>query len=745
MPASLSYASVILDQALDQPFDYAIPTDLQGRVEPGIRVLVKLRNQTRKGTVLALKEKPEVAQVKPISEILSETPPFTPDLFKLALWMSSYYVAPLRKVLKIVLPSPVRKGAKEKQQLFIKPLVSKPRLLELCEELRTKSPQQALILDVFLKHPQGLLLTELLEYAQTSKSPIDTLTKNQILSSTLTTIDRSPIGDQDYFQTSAKTLSDEQQDSLKKITQSLEQNTFETHLLYGVTGSGKTEVYLQAIEYALKLGKSALLLIPEISLTEQTIHRLRSRFLEKIAILHHRLSVGERLDTWKAIRNGTIKIAVGARSALFAPLNDLGLIIIDEEHEASYKQSEEAPCYHARDVAVMRAKLLGCTAVLGSATPSLESWHNAQTGKYTLSTLTKRPAGVKLPTVHIVDMPKEFEKAGGFTLFSDQLLKGIKTRLERGEQTLLFLNRRGYHSAQTCQLCSHVIKCPHCDISLTFHRNRNTLTCHLCDHMLSPPPRECPGCKSQEGLKYKGYGTEQVERSLHAILPEVRTLRLDADTTRHKGSVDTLLKQFRSGKADVLIGTQMIAKGLHFPLVTLVGVLNADTALHIPDFRSQEKTFQLLTQVAGRAGRSELGGEVIIQTALSHHSTIRNAADQDFSAFCSQELEERADFSYPPYVHLIKFTLIGEEATRVENEANRLRNSLLKTLPSTFELLPVIPCGHSKIKNNFRFQFLLKGKKKGAASGLLQTLIPNFHFSKGVRLHLDIDPISTYF
>ncbi|NGX51390.1 MAG: Primosomal protein N', partial [Chlamydiae bacterium] len=561
------FAAVILDKGLDMPLDYAITTP----VEVGRRVLVPVQKSLRKGTVVALKESPSVAKVQPIKEVLSEKSLISPNLFQLAEWMSRYYCTSLRKVLKVLLPATIRKETQAKEQLFVRRILPPKKLSLLCTELRQKHPAQAKVISALIKEPKGMLLSQLLEVTGTSKSPITSLEKQKVLTIEKLQIDRSPLEDMEFLPTKPKVLNSEQKCALDCI----QFNSFQTHLIHGVTGSGKTEVYLQAIAAARKRGLGVILLVPEIALTTQTIERLKSRFTEKVGILHHRLSDGERFDIWHGIHMGEISIVVGARSAIFSPIKKLGLIIVDEEHESSYKQSEEEPCYHARDIAIMRGKLSKCAVVLGSATPSLESYANAKSGKYLLSNLTKRAKNAQLPQVKIVDMKEEYRKSEGFTLFCDALLQGIKKRLALGEQTLLFLNRRGYHTFQMCAGCGEGVKCPHCSVSLTFHKRANHLTCHLCSFTIAPPPTICPYCKESATLHYKGVGTEQVERTLHALFPTVRTIRMDADTTRHKGSHDLLFKQFRSGKADVLIGTQMIAKGLHFPAVTLVGVLNS--------------------------------------------------------------------------------------------------------------------------------------------------------------------------
>ena len=730
------FATVFVDVALDKPLDYLVPESLIEKIEPGSRVKIPLRNTFCTGTVLELKSQSQFKKVSPIQEVLTDAIPA--DLLSLGNWLSSYYCTPFFKVLKLLLPPPIRSGMKPKQQLFVKSLLSRPQLADFCAQQRGAKAQ---VLEVVLRYPQGILLTELLEKAGVSRSPVESLTAAEILSLAPLTIDRSILAEHDFFPTKHKTLNPEQEAALSKILNTLNHSRFETHLLFGVTGSGKTEVYLQAIDAALSLGKSALFLVPEIALTSQTVERLRSRFQEKVAILHHRLSDGERRDTWQKIREGTYSLIVGPRSALFSPAKNLGLIIVDEEHDSAYKQTDDSPCYHARDVAVMRGKIDGAAVILGSATPSLESFANAKAGKYILSELSIRADNATLPTVRIVDMKPEFAKAKGFTLFSEPLLEAIKKRIEIGEQSLLFLNRRGYHTSAVCSACSYTLNCPHCSINLTFHKGQNSLSCHLCNYEISPLPAECPDCKAFDTFKFKGAGTEQVERALHAIFPEIRTLRLDADTTRHKGSHDKLFKQFRAGKADVLIGTQMIAKGLHFPSVTLVGVLYADAALHIPDFRAAENVFQLITQVAGRAGRSQLPGEVILQTQLPDHPTLQLAAHLDYPAFFQAEFESRKMFDFPPHTHLVKLTFSGEDPEKTQRFGEEIRLRLISKLPPTFHILPIIPCGYAKIKDQFRFQCIIKGTSTRPVTEILRTLKND---SK-VRLVIDVDPLSTFF
>ena len=720
------YAAVYVDVALNKPLDYAISPSLAPPVQEGSRVKIVLQKRLCTGTVVELKNNTDSKKTEPIQEVFPDSIP--PDLLKLGLWIARYYCAPFFKVVKLLLPPPIRKGMEAKKQLFVTSLLSRPRLAEVCAQERGA---QAKILEVLLQNPQGILLTELLEKAETSQSPVTSLVKSEIISLSPLAIDRS-LSEHDFFPTKHKHLNEEQKLALEKILKNFP--SFKTHLLFGVTGSGKTEVYLQAIDAALKQGKSALFLVPEIALTSQTIERLRGRFQEKVAILHHRLSQGQRRDTWQKIRDGSVSLVVGPRSALFSPMKNLGLIIVDEEHDSAYKQTDDTPCYHGRDVAVMRGKMSGAAVILGTATPSLESYANALAGKYQLSTLKIRADSAHLPTLKIVDMRPEFEK--GYSLFSEQLLDALKKRFELGEQSILFLNRRGFNTSAVCEACGDPLNCPHCSMSLTFHKGNNLLSCHLCNFE-QPPPPQCPACQVEGAFKFKGAGTEQVERALHAIFPQVRTLRLDADTTRHKGSHDQLFKQFRAGKADVLIGTQMIAKGLHFPSVTLVGVLNADAGLHVPDFRAAEQVFQLITQVSGRAGRSSLAGEVILQTKLPHHPTLH----LDYPAFSKEELEVRKQFGFPPFCHLVKLLFSGKDASQTEQVAQEIRSMLIEKLPSHFELHPVIPCGYAKIKDNFRFQCLIKGPTTQPVTHILKPLRRHPH----VHLLIDVDPLTTYF
>lgn len=730
-----SIASVLIDKGVDQPLDYGIEKSQIGRVQKGTLVQVPLRGKSRKGFVIEVKDSSPFKKILPLQEISEQS--LSDELFELAVWISRYYLAPLGKVLYSMLPPSINK--EQKTQLFVSRAKSIEDLRKLCAELRSKFPEQSAVLDQMLKARKGIFLTELLEKCQLSKSPVDSLVKKKCLEIKPVILDRSPLKDQEYFPSEAKTLNDEQASALKKIIHSLEEKTFQTHLLYGVTGSGKTEVYLQAIAKVLEMGLDSILLVPEISLTPQTVERFQSRFGKQIAILHHRLSQGERLDEWMRIRKGQAKIVIGARSAIFSPVQNLGLIIVDEEHESSYKQSEESPCYHARDVAIVRAKNKNACVVLGSATPSIESYYNARNGKYILSRLEKRADQALIPQVKIVNMAHEQNRGN----YSQILLDEIQKRLDKGEQSILFLNRRGYYSCQVCEACETSIKCQYCDVAMTFHYGTKSLSCHLCSHTITPPPDICPTCKQTGMSKYKGVGTEQIQRSLHAIFPGIRTIRMDADTTKHKGSHEKLLSDFRKQKADLLIGTQMIAKGLHFPQVTLVGILNGDASLNIPDFRASERAFQLITQVAGRAGRGAIEGQVIIQSRMPENPVIQLASKNAFDEFFKGEIDCRQILNFPPFCRMIKFTFSATDEKQCKNLAVQFQAELKRKAPKKWHVSDCLPSGYAKIKERFRFQFLAKGHGIYEINKEIAFLRKNL--PSKIKLCVDIDPLNTFF
>ncbi len=738
------FAEVLLEVSIRKPLDYTIPRELEHTVVPGCWVEVPLRHRLSRGYVLAIKTTSSIATPLPISAVLSDGPVITEDLFRLAVWMASYYATPIERVLKTMLPSGVRHGTGIKRQYRVVRAKTRDELVVCLRELRERAPAQAQVIEILLQTKGGMLLSELAEAAHCTPSVIRSLCDKGLVRCDLVRTDQPILVGETYCKTTPKRLLPEQQHAYHEIVASLKAHAFAVHLLYGVTGSGKTEVYMQAIDEALTMGKGVLMLVPEIALTTQTILRFQSRFDVPLAILHHRLSDGERNEAWNEIRKGQRKIVIGARSAVFSPISNLGLIIIDEEHEHSYKQTDDSPAYHARDVGVMRGKLNNATVVLGSATPALESFYNASTHKYRLLKLSERPSEATLPKVHIVDMRREYDKAKGITLFSELLLDKIHQKTERGEQTMLFLNRRGYHTTSTCLQCGTVMRCSHCDGALTFHKSSHKLACHLCG-LETAPPTLCPHCRTPSMIKYRGVGTEKIEAMLHGIFPGTRVLRADADSTRHKGAMEQIFHEFRTGKADILIGTQMIAKGLHFPEVSLVGVLNCDATLNIPDFRAQESVFQLITQVAGRAGRGLSHGEVILQTCLPDHATILAAAQQDYLSFYKDETAIRKAFHFPPYTHIIKFVFHGTDERAVCAAATSWADALQHQLPHHFICHPALPCGHAKINDRWRYQCLVRGPSVTPVTTLTEHLDRTIKLPSGVQRFCDVDPISTFF
>jgi primosomal protein N' (replication factor Y) len=745
MSSFVAYAQVMLEVSIGKPLDYGLSKEQADCVEIGSLVEVPLKNRTEKGFVTAIRSSCDFPKIRPLKKVVSAKSLLPPDLFALARWISLYYCCPLRRTVAMMLPKTVREGKEVKVPLWVSRKKTIEELRQQALALRGKSPSQASVLDAMMNVTGGMLLSQLQEEAGVSRSPIDSLVQKGLL-------EIAPLPDSeaaglqhDYFTTRPKKLNQEQQAALNAIYQSMEtarSDKCDVHLLFGVTGSGKTEVYLQAIAKVLEQKKKVLMLVPEIALTPQTIERFRSRFDVPIAILHHRLTPAQRQKNWEAIHKGQISIVIGARSAIFCPLSPLGLIILDEEHESSYK-SEESPHYHTIEVARMRAQLQGATLVLGSATPSLESYYRAQKGEYRLSVLQRRAHSAQLPVVKIVDMKPEYEKFKGFTLFSDVLIQAIKQRQAAGEQTLLFLNRRGYYTCLQCKDCGQSLHCPHCDLSMAYHLKEHALICHLCHHRFAPPPTSCRHCKSTS-LRYQGWGTQHVEKTLQQMLPSLRTLRLDADTTRHKGSLEKILQAFRTGKADVLIGTQMIAKGHHFPAVTLVAILNPDQQLHLPDFRASEQLFSLIMQVSGRAGRGELKGEVFLQTAMPEHNLFKLALQQDYPSFYEEEIAVRQLFDYPPYLHLAKCLFIGPDEEATYAMAQRYSEVLLQRLPPEGQLSPVGPAGHAKIQDQYRFQFLIKVPSIPPLSKLLFALQQECPLPANTRLQIDMDPLHLF-
>ena len=621
------------------------------------------------------------------------------------------------------------------------------RLLELTSEeqaatARKLSDAQQRLIAALIEAGGALPFAELVEAADISAAPIGTLEKRGLVSVTVEEVRRDPLAGVELPQINDFPLTDAQTNALHMLLTPLSEGRYAAFLLHGVTGSGKTEVYIRAMRAVLEQGRSALMLVPEIALTPVFSRRLRAWFGDAVAILHSSLSAGERFDEWSRIRRGAARVVIGTRSAVFAPVWNLGLVVVDEEHESTYRQ-QESPYYHARDAAIVRARDCGAVAVLGSATPSLESFHNAKRGKYTYLQMPDRVANRPLAVAEIVDMRQLFPEKGQAKIFSDELLEAITTTHERGEQSIILLNRRGFSSFVLCRSCGEAIRCPECDVTLTYHRRAHLLVCHYCNHR-TRPPQTCPACNSKF-LNYIGEGTEQLETLLQERFPDVRIARLDRDTTARRKEFERAIMSFGAREIDMLVGTQMLAKGHDFPNVTLVGVISVDAGLGMPDFRAAERTFQLLTQVAGRAGRGRLAGRVVIQTFHPEHYALRHARAQDYEAFYLEEMRYRQAFNFPPYVALAALLVRGVNLDNAQRTAAALKAALeANNTERLCRILGPAPAPIARIKGEHRFQLLLKARNRAALRKTLDLALADAQ-ANGCDLrsvNVEIDPVN---
>jgi primosomal protein N' (replication factor Y) len=733
MPAMVAH--IATDTALDRTFDYLVPDELAAKVAPGMRVRVSFGRRTLEGTVLGLAETSAFPNLKPILEVVGDHPFIAPQLLDLARWMAAYYLAPIELALNALLPAPVRRQggtpARERFVVEIVPAKERPN------PLPALTSRQAEVLACIERGGDGFL-NGICQQWHVTPALVRKVADLGYLRIVTRTERRNPMTNRRVLPTQPLALSDEQRGALESILSTVGSPDPRPVLLYGVTASGKTEVYLQAIASVLAEGRGAIVLVPEIALTPQTIQRFAGRFGERVAVLHSQLSDGERHDEWHRIRSGEARVVVGPRSAVFAPVDKLGILIVDEEHEPSYKQ-EEAPRYHARDVAVMRGHIEKCTVVLGSATPSLESWHNVSLGKYALARMRTRIPGVQPPNTIIVDMRSDGQRDGIPQVFSRALVDAIQRRLQLGEQTMLFLNRRGYAPTMVCPTCAHVETCHDCSLAMTYHLGDNILRCHLCS-AFRPPPTTCPKC-GDPGIRHRGIGTQRVEVIAAKLFPQAKVERMDADVTTRKHSHEEILARFRGGQVDILIGTQMIAKGLDFPNVTLVGVLNADAGLFIPDFRASERTFQLIAQMSGRSGRGSVAGEVMVQTSSPAHPAIACARTEDFEAFATGELQDRRELAFPPFSRLVCVTFRGADERAVEAYA-RTFAAALGNGGGAFHVCDPTAAPISRMKTLFRHQIVartaaLRPLLSALRRALLATPPPN-----GVQVAVDVDALS---
>lgn len=732
-------AVVVFPEAPWGPYDYVTPDRLRGVVEPGRRVRVPLGrgNRTVIGYCVAVENRiGDPGQLKPVRAVIDGAPLVTPSMLALTRWMADYYLCPLGQVLEAVVPAGVRgrAGTREVTLLHV-PTEVAARLTRLALPEKQKAVLKALIAS-----ERPLTPTQLSNVAECTLAPINALRKKGFIKAQVRRIQHAEIVDTPADAESHHPMTDDQQAALNVILDAMRAGRHETILMHGVTGSGKTEVYIRAIEETLRFGKQAIVLVPEISLTPQTRQRFRSRF-QQVALLHSHLSPAERHWHWQRIARGEVQVVVGARSAVFAPTPRLGLIVLDEEHDASFKQ-DSAPRYHARDVAFQRALMERAPLVLGSATPSLESWRRAQEGAYRLIDMPRRVHDRPLPDVAALDLRAEWDSRRSRGAISRQLQVAMEQALKDDGQIILLLNRRGFSTHIQCPGCGHVVRCRDCDIALTHHREAEQAICHYCDYQ-TPAPQRCPEC-GFEGIRYSGLGTERLEAEVRARFPDVPCLRMDSDTMQKPGSHEAALARFRAGEVRILLGTQMIAKGLDFPNVTLVGVVNADTALHLPDFRAAERTFQLVTQVAGRTGRGDKGGRVLVQTFSPEHPAIQAALRHDYHEFADRELPNREEYGYPPYSSMVRLVVRGPVETLAEAFADRIAEQISQLNEERGEPVRVLgptAAPISKLRGKYRFHMLLLCPDGDLLRSLVREATKDLKPPEDVQWIADVDPL----
>lgn len=718
-------ASVLVEVShisIDKPFSYVVPDNLMDEIKIGKRVTVPFNNRVLEGFVIGLDKLDTDEELKTIIDVVDEDIVLTDELLELGKIISKKYLSTLISAYQVMLP----KALKARKNTKINKKMDKYIVLNINLDDINNYKFNDKQLEIINLLTSGKVLKNILN--NISKSSVNTLLKKEIIKEL--EVEHYRLEDNDSGDYPVHELNTEQQKVVDEVIGCRELP--KTFLLHGVTGSGKTEVYMAIIDEVLKRGKTAIVLVPEISLTPQMVNRFKSRFKNNIAILHSRLSDGEKYDEYRKISREEVDIVIGARSAVFAPLKNIGTIIIDEEHTSTYKQ-ENNPKYSAIDIAIIRSKYHHCSVVLGSATPSLESYAKSIKGVYKLLELKSRANNRALPKVEIIDMNKEGKIKGHF---SKRLIEEIDTRLERGEQIILLLNRRGYASFITCSNCGYVEKCPNCDITLTYHKTSNTLRCHYCGYGTSKK-EICPVCH-EKSMKDLGLGTEKIEEELNELF-NAKIIRMDFDTTSKKGSHEKIISAFREHKYDILLGTQMIAKGLDFDNVTLVGVINADTSLLIPSFRSSENTFQLLNQVSGRSGRGKKEGSVIIQTNNKDHYAIEYASSHDYLSFFKKEMSIRRELSYPPYFYLVNIKVISKDYTKARDESSKIGKILKENLTSSIILGPSIS-NVFKLNNEYRFNIIIKYKKEDNLYNMLTKLQNHYKNNKYIKIDIDFNP-----
>lgn len=741
-PLATLFADIVFDRPLDQAYTYAVGEPLREAIAVGKRVQAPFGRGDRPtiGYCIGVHGTAPEREAKQIQAVLDEEPLLTDSLLRLTRWMADYYLCGWGQVLQAVVPIGARAGAGTRWVTLVEALPTAEAPLEP-SNLTVK---QRAALELLRAETGPILPRHLMQMARCGTAPLEALLKLKLIRRVRQRVEHFEDSSKEHVEPEPPIhLNADQLTAWAPLERALRDGGFQPFLLHGVTGSGKTEIYLRAIEEVVRQGKEAIVLVPEISLTPQTIQRFRGR-CANVAVLHSHLGDAERGGHWRRVAKGQVQVVVGARSAVFAPTRHLGLLVIDEEHESSFKQ-EATPRYHGRDVAVMRARLENVPILLGSATPSLESWYNARRGQYTLLELPQRVLERPLPPVVLVDRRHEEAKHGRFPALSQTLERGIHDALRDGGQVILLLNRRGFSTHVHCPVCGHVETCKHCDLALTFHRQRNTMLCHYCGYE-QQPLEACPKC-TKAVIRYQGLGTEKLEEEIANHFPGHVIRRMDSDSTRGVGSHGRILSAFRQGLVHILLGTQMIAKGLDFPNVTLVGVINADIGLHVPDFRASERTFQLLSQVAGRAGRGPLGGRVLVQTFTPDHLAIALAASHDFNAFANMELALREAHLYPPWQRLARVVVRGKTESKTGAFADLLAGAFATALqrlasvqPAQVRILGPAECPVFRLKGLYRYHFQLHSPSPAALHQVLRMVVPSQRPPGGVEFIVDIDP-----
>lgn len=740
----MKYAEIVVDvvtDATDKLFHYRIPPELRDEVFPGRRVFIPFGNRKIAGYVWRLTGKTEVKNVKDISSADDIRVALNPEFMEMIPWFCNRYYCRAIEAINLFLPPGYHRinEIREKYVNIIPEACEKSP--DFWEKLGRRAPRQSEVLQLLRKHGT-MSRKELLKKTGVSSAVVKELERKGFV----VTEEKKPVTEvrekRKYNEeTDQFILTAGQQSALDNIEEAINGGGKKEFLIHGVTGSGKTEVYLRSIKKCLNKGKGAILLVPEIALTPQMVAYFKDRLPGEVALLHSNLPVRERYNQWFKIKEGSCRMVLGTRSAVFAPVHNMGLIIVDEEQENSYKQ-EETPRYHAREVARRRAEYHDAVFVAGSATPSVETYWNAQNGNMQLVEIKNRATPFQLPEVEIVDMRKEM-RSGNRSIFSRLMTEKLGEVLEKGEQALLFINRRGFSNFILCRECGFVVRCPHCSVSLTYHAEAKTMVCHYCSH-ISAPPEVCPECKGIY-IRYFGAGTQRVEDEINNLFPGRKVLRMDRDSTSRKGTHKRLWEEFRAGKAQIMVGTQMVAKGLDFPGVTLVGVIAADTAIHLPDFRAAERTFQLITQVSGRAGRGEQKGEVVVQTYHPNHHSIVCVKQHDYHTFFGEEIERRRELLYPPFNEMLRFLFVSS-SEKNGNDASQYMAGLLESFAESREEIEIMgpaPAPLFRIKKYFRYQLIIKGKNISQLHEPVRAVITEYKKkwkAQEVRLVVDFNP-----